>query len=112
LFFSQFFVEGEQGSGGFFGEGEEGLDQVVVDVFGGAADGVDVELERFVGAEVAEEISQQGIDVDGLLFLRRAGETEHFGGDFVGGAAVDQGMKKAAVDADASACRRFQESKW
>ena len=60
------------------------MDQAIVDVFGGAADGVDVELERFIGAEVAEEIGQKGIDVDGVLVLRGAGEAEDFGGDFFG----------------------------
>ncbi len=84
------------------------MDQIVVDVFGGAADGVDVELEGFIGAEVAEEVGQEGIDVDGVLVLRGAGEAEDFGGDFFGRAGIDQGMKKAAVDAGASACRRFQ----
>ena len=57
---------------------------------------------------MAEEIGQQGIDVDGVLVLRGAGEAQDFGGDFVGRAGIDQGMKKAAVDACASACRRFQ----
>ena len=60
------------------------MDQVVVDVFGGAADGVDVEFERFVGSEVAEEIGEKGIDVDGVLVLRGAGEAQNFGGDLLG----------------------------
>jgi hypothetical protein len=55
-----------------------------------------------------EQIGKQRIDIYRELILRCAREAQDFGSDFFRRATIDDGMKKAAVDADAPACRRFQ----
>ena len=108
LFFAQLFVERQQRPCGLLGKREQRLNQAVIHVLRRAPDRVNVEFHSFLGSEMPEQIGEQRIDIDRELVLRSSRETQDLCSGFFGGAAIDDGMKKAAVDADTSACRRFQ----